>query len=167
MNQYCFQKSRNAFLLCLGKTHHFLVKEGDGLFYALNFHIYALNFHIYALYFQSLNFNFCYYLPLYPHFVHRKLAYIRFITYLCHIFIYNILKSIEMGNKSNTEKEYDRRTILATYLYDVSKLSKFFAENSNKKINYYGIIDFCFCNLCYCRMGSGNFPSYGTREKMG
>ena len=38
-----------------------------------------------------------------------------------------------MGNKSNTEKEYDRRTILATYLYDVSKLSKFFAENSNKK----------------------------------
>ena len=27
-----------------------------------------------------------------------------------------------MGNKSNTEKEYDRRTILATYLYDVSKL---------------------------------------------
>ena len=45
-----------------------------------------------------------------------------------------------MGNKSNTEKEYDRRTILATYLYDVSKLSKFFAENSNKKINYYGIL---------------------------
>ena len=72
-----------------------------------------------------------------------------------------------MGNKSNTEKEYDRRTILATYLYDVSKLSKFFAENSNKKINCYGIIDFCFCNLCYCRMGPGNFPSYGTREKMG
>ena len=97
----------------------------------------------------------------------RKLAYLGIIQYLCHIFIYNILKSIEMGNKSNTEKEYDRRTILATYLYDVTKLSKFFAENSNKKINYYGIIDFCFCNLCYCRMGPGNFPSYGTREKMG
>ena len=27
-----------------------------------------------------------------------------------------------MGNKSLTEKEYDRRTMLASYLYDVSKL---------------------------------------------
>lgn len=27
-----------------------------------------------------------------------------------------------MGNKSNAEKEYDRCTMLATYLYDVSKL---------------------------------------------
>jgi len=27
-----------------------------------------------------------------------------------------------MGNKSLTEKEYDRRTMLATYQYDVSKL---------------------------------------------
>ena len=27
-----------------------------------------------------------------------------------------------MGNKSLTEKEYDRRTMLATYLYDVLKL---------------------------------------------
>ena len=112
-----------------------------------------------------------------------------------------------MGNKSNTEKEYDRRTILATYLYDVSKLlisgvgigglspimtgDELCAENylclglgsiaafgfayaansllriQTKKINYYGIIDFCFCNLCRCRMGPGNFPSYGAREKMG
>ena len=27
-----------------------------------------------------------------------------------------------MGNKSLTEKEYDRRAMLASYLYDVSKL---------------------------------------------
>ena len=31
-------------------------------------------------------------------------------------------KKSNMGNKSITEKEYDRRTMLATYLYDVSKL---------------------------------------------